>query len=346
MAKENEAGAATEFNPTEFIKGNALADAVIDGATEDITSTEEVDETDDIDALTLDETGEESESSTDETSEEEASDDNDSVLVTDDEHGDDNTGITPDAYTVLATEIGIEAKDKDEFVKKVKDSFATIDSLKKELEVVQASYSVGETVARMDSMIKLPNDELVRQGLKALGLTDQEVEQSFAELEEAGQIDANAANIRVDLRSKKAQYIATASQRAEQEKTQKEQERNKFVNDVKGAIDKVDKLFGSNIGKSKEETERIKGKAFEQYTTGKFFESLVGSPEKLAKLILWSTLEGSIEKHLEMKGANRERRRIINDQLGNASRPTSHAVINTEIQPTDGFDKDAFLKGL
>lgn len=332
------------FDPTKFLTDDAsLVDAIVGDEPHTGDEPNEYIEDDDDDAFTLDD--EDGEGDTPPVTIVEGGEPGDDSRDAIEETPDDAKGITPEAYTILATEIGIEAKDKQDFVTKVKESLKQVEDLKKELTIVKSSFEVGETAARIDSMIALPNEDLMRAELKAMGLNDEQVEKSFAELEETGQIDAYAAKVRIDLRASRAKFLNDAVTNKVQKEASEKEANDKFVNNVKEAMSKTEALFGTKIGKTKEESERIKNMAFEKYASGQFFNDLVGSPEKLSKMILWATLESRIEEKLENKGANRERRRILIDQMGNPSRPSNNGIVNTDAK-VDGFDPKAFLEGL
>jgi hypothetical protein len=255
--------------------------------------------------------------------------------------------IDKDAWKTLATEIGVtEIKSKEELVDILKKERDQIKQLQQEVEVLKNSTQVGERVARLDYLMKLTDEELVKEELKAQGFEGDELEEEFEALVDGGDLSSEARMIRRDLKGARKNAITNAAQEREEAEAAHRKEVETFQKGVWDALSKTDTLLGVKIARTPEEAKRIIGKAFDKYKSGTFAQELTGSFETLAEIILFRELKAEVERRLISKGANGERKRVVVDNLGNAQSAKRGGQVPPRQRRAeeDAFDPKKFLQ--
>ncbi len=234
----------------------------------------------------------------------------------------DDVGTKDDSWKKTAYDLGIQADTYEDFIEKAKTA--------------PAGTAGDTTVAKIDELLKLTGESLIRSVLKDNPeYTDEDVDEYIEIAKTNNNIKFEEKNIRNELNKQKTTYNENLK-RFNEDKAAKQQEYSKrFETDLKEKLSKTESLLGGQIGDTQRDA------IFNHITGGKLQEALVGSVDKLVDVAFFDLYQDKVIKALKQQGASQGRKDLLDNLTPNRTKSGTRIPINSDQAKT--FDPNKFL---
>ena len=228
----------------------------------------------------------------------------------------------PYDWETLATEVGVKAKNEEEFKSAVK-------------EMLSNPAPVNDTITQLQDFLKMGDRKLVESDLEAAGLEKSEIKDTVDRMQDSGLLKREALVIRKNLQS----YIANEREKlrlAEKERVTQEEKANlesrqALQKYIKGKED----FFGGKIKNTE------KKELYNYITSGDFSKELYSTHANVADAAFLWKYKDKIFKMLQGQGMEKGKAAVINKITNpNLGRKSQHV----EMKPKSGFDPVEFMK--
>jgi hypothetical protein len=225
-------------------------------------------------------------------------------------------------WEALAKELGVSAKNEEEFKKAVQN-------------VVKKSVPANDAIRNMEDFLKMTDKSLVKADLEASGLEKAEVDDTVDRLVDSGLLKREAVMIRKNLQN----YIANERQNIASSEVKRKQEQERENLNTRKSLQKYIKgkedFFGGKVKNSD------KKELYNYITTGEFAEEVYSDVANVADAAFLWKYKDKIFKMLRGQGMESGKASVINKitnpNLGRRSR-------HTETKTKSGFDPVEFMK--
>ena len=225
-------------------------------------------------------------------------------------------------WEALGKELGVSAKNEDEFRNAVKSA-------------VKKSVPVNDSIQNMEGFLKMTDKSLVKADLEASGLEKTEVDDTVDRLIDSGLLKREAVMIRKNLQN----YISTEREKVAQSQMMQKQEEEQLTLQTKKSLQKYIKekedFFGGKVKTSDRK------ELYNYITTGNFAEEVYSNVANVADAAFLWKYKDKIFKMLRGQGMESGKASVINKitnpNLGRRSR-------HTDVKPKSGFDPVEFMK--
>lgn len=237
-------------------------------------------------------------------------------------------------YNESFKEYGLDFSNPEEFETKIKNVLEENSKLK------ESFPATNEKIDKYENILKLDDETLVRENLKAEGFKDNELTEALDKYVSSGVLDIEAKKIRntVQTAIQNEKQAIIDSQLSEKAKLEKEAEES--VQRLQGFLDKTDSLFGLKMAKTNEELKAVKDEHFKYITSGTFLNEITENEQALSEAAwLWKKRD-VILKAMQTRGSNQAKKQLM-DKIG---RPDSGNVQRFASPEGGGeFNPDKFI---
>lgn len=230
---------------------------------------------------------------------------------------------TEDPWKKIAADMGIVADDYTDFLSKVKSS--------------QTSVSADSTISRIDGLLQLNGESLIRAIAKDNPeYTDEDIEKIISKAKNDDHVDIEAKRIKSDLKIQKANYENYIKTQDQQKVAKRKESADKFESSLKDKLSKTETILKGRI------SDQDRKSLFSHITSGKFQDGVVGDVDRLIKLAWFDLNESKVMKIMEDKGISKGKQ----DFLANLGSSRSSAGKSSPVDMQDarkGFDPTKFV---
>ena len=225
-------------------------------------------------------------------------------------------------WNEVGTELGVEAKTKEEFVQQVKN-------------LIENPVKDNEKIANIQEYIKRSDEELVIADMQASKFDNEYIEDTVNKLKESGLLKREALQIRTQLQKfvqKEREDIRQAQLNAERNEIAAQQKAKK---ELQSHIKSKNEFFGGKINSDE------KRKLYNYITKGDFSKEIFDTHANVAEAaFLWKNKD-KIFKMIRTQGVEQGKSKILN----NITSPSKNSRSQNSFTPkSEGFDPKGFLK--
>lgn len=225
-------------------------------------------------------------------------------------------------WNEVGSEIGVEAKNKEEFVQQVKN-------------LIENPVKDNQKISEIQEFIKRSDEDLVIADMQASKFDDDYIEDTVNKLKESGLLKREALQIRTQLQKfvqKERADIKNAQINAEKENIAAQQ---KAKEELQHHIKSKNDFFGGKISSDE------KRKLYNYITKGDFSNEIFETHANVADAaFLWKNKD-KIFKMIRTQGVEQGKSKILN----NITSPSKNSRSQSGFaQKSEGFDPKGFLK--
>ena len=225
-------------------------------------------------------------------------------------------------WEALGKELGVSAKNEDEFRNAVKSA-------------VKKSVPVNDSIQNMEGFLKMTDKSLVKADLEASGLEKTEVDDTVDRLIDSGLLKREAVMIRKNLQN----YISTEREKVAQSQMMQKQEEEQLTLQTKKSLQKYIKekedFFGGKVKTSDRK------ELYNYITTGNFAEEVYSNVANVADAAFLWKYKDKIFKMLRGQGMETGKASVLNKITNpNLGRRSQHV----DARQKSGFDPVEFMK--
>lgn len=225
-------------------------------------------------------------------------------------------------WNEVGSEIGVEAKTKDEFVQQVKS-------------LIENPVKDNQKISEIQEFIKRSDEDLVIADMQASKFDNDYIEDTVNKLKESGLLKREALQIRTQLQKfvqKERADIRNAQINAEKENIAAQQ---KAKQELQQHIKSKNDFFGGKISSDE------KRKLYNYITKGDFSNEIFETHANVADAaFLWKNKD-KIFKMIRTQGVEQGKSKILN----NITSPSKNSRSQNNFTPkSEGFDPKGFLK--